>query len=373
MVSQLQSARGGIVSRGIDLFQEKPTDAAKTNKGDKPKVREVHISVIDARDNNSTNRSIDTQRTRNATCKTFSNTSDTINCKSILEQNYIGSRHMETGVKMYQDRRYNKALREFEMALSMQCAMVGEKYIGVALALGNIGAAYLQLGNLLLAHQCLEESLAMKEKLAPKLLIADTLSNLGNCANLRGDLTTSLKYYQLALQDLRMKNGSAKDMANALYNIGQVECQQNNLEEAKTVLSEAWTLTKQAYGQNNAFAVQTLDLIGYVQLNMGEYDAAMVSFTKSLGILRRMHGPIHFEVANSLFNVSMVREARGELQDAWESYATTRDVYDRLKTDTSNPRYVAVMTSIAKVECAIRKANNKAKTKCPTSVRLQTN
>ena len=370
MVVPSVSVRDGLVSRRIGLFEEKPAkldDKADDALADES-VRQVHISVIETRDGTNTIRSADTPRA--------SNKDSTIRSRNglsaVLGPDYVGSRHIAAGVEHFADGHYDKARREFEMALSMQCATVGEKYIGVALSMDNLGATYLQLGNYEQAEQCLIDSLAMKEKLAPKLMIADTLNNLGNCACLRGDFDGSLYYYRRALQELRAKDGSPADIANALFNVGRLEIQRDNMVEAKGVLDETWKFTKEAFGQNHLFAAQTLDLMGYVHLRISNFDAAMVSFTKSLGILRRLYGPIHLEVANSLFNVSMVREAKGaELQEAWESFNTTRDLYALLKMDVNHPRYVSVMTSIAKLEYAISRAKKIKKHGKPTRRRDQ--
>lgn len=116
-------------------------------------------------------------------------------------------------------------------------------------------------------------------------------------------------------------------------------------------------MTREIHGPNHVFVAQTLDLIGLVQLSTNDLDAAMISFTKALGVYRTLHGPLHLDVANSLFHVGMVREAKGELADAWESYSTTRDLFSRLGTSNDHPGFKTVRQSISKVEKAIMKVN----------------
>ena len=99
--------------------------------------------------------------------------------------------------------------------------------------------------------------------------------------------------------------------------------------------------------------------MGFVQLSTGKLDAAMVSFTGALAIYRRIHGPMHLEVANSLYNVGMVREAKGDLADAWEAYTTARDLYARLGTEHDHPGYKTVRKNIAQVEREVAKQNQK--------------
>lgn len=54
----------------------------------------------------------------------------------------------------------------------------------------------------------------------------------------------------------------------------------------------------------------------------------------------------------------MVREARGELADAWEAYTTARDLYTRLGTNSEHSGYKTVRQSISQVEKAIMKQNH---------------
>jgi hypothetical protein len=54
----------------------------------------------------------------------------------------------------------------------------------------------------------------------------------------------------------------------------------------------------------------------------------------------------------------MVREARGELADAWEAYTTARDLYSRLGTNSEHSGYKTVRQSISQVEKAIMKQNH---------------
>jgi Tfp pilus assembly protein PilF len=214
---------------------------------------------------------------------------------------------------------------------------------------------YLQLDNIDEAEKVLGESLEMKRRLAPEMLVADNLNNLGNCANLKGEYEKSMNYYKQALEEITSKEGGLGDEVNALFNIGRLEIQRRNWNEAMNSLNQACRLAREHFGTNHAFVAQTLDLMGFVQLSTKNMDSAMVSFTGALAIYRRIHGPMHLDVANSLFNVGMVREAKDDLADAWEAYTTSRDLFARLGTDPDHPGFLTVRRSIANVEKTIAK------------------
>jgi eukaryotic-like serine/threonine-protein kinase len=214
----------------------------------------------------------------------------------------------------------------------------------------------------------LAESLAMKKRLAEAVpvVLADTLNNLGNCANLRGDYDESLKYYHQALSELRdddnnnntssnthRGNGSgprAAQVANLLFNIGRLEIQRREWDNALDALSEAWRMTRDVWGNSHVYVAQTLDLLGFVQISTKQYDSAIISFTGALSIYRRINGPLHPDVASALFNVGMVREARGDLDDALEAYKTARDLHIRLGTLEEDPGFTTVRHSIASMQ-----------------------
>jgi len=329
--------RGGLVSMRVEMY-ERPLRDVNTKRGYRSRPQDSFDSPP-----------------RRAESRQNCGGSDTEDLPS--SPTYVGSTLIESGVTHYARGEYEKALKAFNTALKTQRVSIGDEDICIALTLSNLGSVYLRLGELEKAEQMLLDSLLMKRRVKPRMNVADSLNNLGNCSNLRGDREKSLEYYAAALEELRSKNGKPEDVADTLFNIGRLHIQLRDWEPARSTLTEAWRISRDIYGPNHAFVAQTLDLIGLVQLTTGDVDSSMISFTKALGIFRRLHGPLHLDVAGSLFNVGMVREARGELADAWESYTTTRDLYSRLGTDSDDPRFKILRQSISNVERKITQEN----------------
>ena len=170
-----------------------------------------------------------------------------------VPKNYAGSALIESGVTHYSKGEYEKALKAFLVALKTQRVSVGDDDICIALTLGNLGAVYLQQGNFVEAERVLQESLEIKKRLDPGMLLADTLNNLGNCANMRGDFVNSCLYYEEALDEIRSKKGSRVDEINALFNIGRLEIQREHWTKAMISLSDACRMAKEHYGSNSEF------------------------------------------------------------------------------------------------------------------------
>jgi tetratricopeptide (TPR) repeat protein len=267
----------------------------------------------------------------------------------------VGSHLIESGTQYFSQGEFEKALKAYNTALKTQRVSVGDDDISIALTLSNIGAVHLQQGNLDKAEEALEKSLEIKHRLAPDMIVADTLNNLGNCANLRGDYDTSMFYYKESWNDLRRKRGQRVDIANTLFNIGRLEIQQQRWEPALKILSQAYHLNREVYGVNHIYLAQTLELVGFVHVQTGNFETALVSVTKALEIYRSTLGRQNTDVANAFFNVGIVQELGGDLSDAWEAYTTSRDIYARLGTDQADREYKMVRRSISIVERVIAK------------------
>ena len=327
-------SRGGLVSRRVEMWEESKKQTAHRA----PNPNENRSEVFDARQDQSSGKS---------------------GLSAVETTSYVGSDQVKKGIDRYNEEDYEQAELEFMTALKMQRVSFGGDHLTVALTLGNLGSVYIKQGKLDEAEKSLEQSLEIKRRLAPSMVVADTLNNLGSCASLKGDYEKSEQYYQQALKDLKQKDGKLADVASALFNIGRAEIQQRNWDRALRDLETSCDLTRKAYGVDHPFVAQTLDLIGYVHICTYNFNSSLVSFTSALAIYRKLYGPINLSVANSLLNIGMVRESKRELTDALEAYSTANDLFIRLKADPDHPGFMATRKSIAKMESAIARRNQR--------------
>ena len=301
--------------------------------------------------------------------------------------NYVASTLIECGVEHHDCGEHEKALKAFRAALKAQKLSLGDEHLCIAHTLGNMGAVYLKQGRLFLASQALEEAIRMKLKFRiaeddpkhSKIYLGDILNNLGNVAYLRGDYTTSLKYYKTTLKDARRfdkqrekdcrddsneeeetrsddnKNQEQKyllhkEVANALHNIGRLHIHQNEWDAALSVLTECHRMEEALYGADNIRLASTLELIGFVHFSSSNLDAAMTYFSQALPMHRNAHGPLHEDVATCLLHIGMVQEATGDVKDAWEIFTKSRDIFVRVGVDFSHRGLKAARRSIASIE-----------------------
>jgi tetratricopeptide (TPR) repeat protein len=275
---------------------------------------------------------------------------------------YVASPLVDSGVEHHSRGEYKKALKDFAAALKAQRLSLGGEHICVAHTLGNMGSVYLNQGRLVLASKALEEALGMKLRLREKqnkeeqeqctILVADLLNNLGNVAYLRNDYLKSLKYYWATLKDLRTHNGPEEELAKTLHNIGRLYVHQQSWTAALSILKECHRMECVLHGSDNILICDTLNLIGFVhvQSSPSSADLALRSFLLALSISQAAYGTDHPSIAASLLKIGMALEAKGQLEDAWESYNGARDIYKRLGADHTDPGLKATRRSISCIE-----------------------
>lgn len=262
---------------------------------------------------------------------------------------YVASSIVESAIHCYDDGDYEKALKLLATALKTQRLTLGDTDICVAHTLGNIGAVYIKLGWYDDALQVLQECLNVKSRLRtdphcklPKgfdhIDIHDTLSNLGSASFLKGDYYGAMSYFQECLKEITMgaAPGDTSDIANALYNIGNVHCVLNEFEDALIAMNESLQLIQNSIGYEDIRAAETLEKIGAIQLHHNQVDDALISFVESLRITKMALGSDHVDCAPALFHVGLVYEKKGETRRAMESYRAALEIFRQNGMDDDN-------------------------------------
>lgn len=232
-----QPVRGGLVSQRVEMYENKPRQWSNQVKiqssPSKPESRDSSPPVEEREDSNT--RSVE---------------------KIEEIDNPIDVNLIHSGVKLYEKGDYIASCEAFESALERH--QTGKDSQSQATILSNIGPVYLKLGKLEEAERALVAAVDMKRRLQPDASVSDTLSNLGTCANMRGDYDASLNYYRDALQDLRLNSGSRRDMANVLFNLGRLLVQKAEWDTALGVLRESVRVQREVFGENHSYVAQTL-------------------------------------------------------------------------------------------------------------------
>lgn len=228
---------------------------------------------------------------------------------------------MQRGVQQHDRGEYNQALKNFRRALKAQTKCYGEKHVLVAHTLANIGSVFLRQGRLHEAGVALEKAWEIKEDLRgssktkeerAKIGVAEVLNNLGNVAYLRGNYAQSLEFYRQSVKELRTyPEGSHKELANALHNLGRLQVIRKDWRGALNSLSQCQEIEEEIYGIDSIELAATKELAGYAYLALEAYDESLILFSDALSILQVCFGNMHENVATSLVNVAMAMEGAG--------------------------------------------------------------
>lgn len=253
---------------------------------------------------------------------------------------YVANSIVEKAVHSYDLGDHEQSLKLFATALKTQRLTLGDNDLCVAHTLGNIGAVYITLGWYDDALQVLQECLKIKTRLRydttlklPKgyenIDLYDTLSNLGNASFLKGDYYSAMSHFQECLREITSGPipGNPSDIADVLYNVGNVHCVLNEFEDALLAMNESLQLIQSSVGDEDIRCAEILEKIGAIQLHHRNLDDALVSFVESLRITKITLGSQHVDCAVSLYHVGLVYEAKGETTRAMESFRAALEIF----------------------------------------------
>lgn len=257
---------------------------------------------------------------------------------------YVGSGLVVNALQSYGNGDYESALKTLVTALKTQRLTLGDTDICVAHTLGNIGSIYLKMGPEWSSYaiEVLEEALGIKLDLKsnphfqpPKgckdVILHDTLNNLGSAHAFAGDYIQAMAYYQDALKEITSdaSSTSAEDLANALYNIGNIHCLMEEYEDALLALGESLDIVQSTFGEDDIQAAEILEKIGAVHLATRDIDQAMTAFLESLRILKVTLGSDNIDCAPCLFNMARAYEMKGENVKAMDAMAIALEIFQR--------------------------------------------
>lgn len=151
-----------------------------------------------------------------------------------------------------------------------------------SIAAGNIGMAYVFLGDSDSAIQAFKESIALAQEAGNIMFAVASLSNLGGLYLLQGHLKLAEAVYRQALELSTTKYGQRLPVAcRALMGLGEIAREWNHLEPAQALLEEAVRLARR-YSETGEL-VMDLSLARVLQAQ-GDMERALDLVQKAQGI-----------------------------------------------------------------------------------------
>jgi tetratricopeptide (TPR) repeat protein/tRNA A-37 threonylcarbamoyl transferase component Bud32 len=185
----------------------------------------------------------------------------------------------------------------------------------LAATVSNIGNAYLQQGKLDEAIASYQQALAMKEKAVGKdhPAIAASFNNLANAYSDQRRYPEALDAYQHALAIwLRTFGPEHRDVGMAYMNIGAAYEEMGRYDEALKSDQRALEIYEKALGPTHPDVSATLGNIAKVQLDLGRPKEALALLDRARGQQEKALGPDHPDLASTFLILSEAHAARGE-------------------------------------------------------------
>jgi CHAT domain-containing protein/Flp pilus assembly protein TadD len=278
-----------------------------------------------------------------------------------------GDRLLLQGIQQFQTSQFTPALQSWQQALLLYRAIKYRE--GEGAALGNLGNAYVALGNYAKAIELQQQSLAIAREIKDRQGEGAALGDLGNAYQSLGNYTKAIELQEQRLaiaREIKDRQGESQSLGNlgvAYFSLGNyakaIEFQRQRLaiaSEIKDLSGEGNVLTNlgniyQALGnyskaiefQEKSLAISrkikdrqgegiSLGNLGFSFYLLGNYAQAIINSEQSLAITRKIGDKRGERIA--LTNLGAAYQSLGNYAKALEyheqSLALAREIRDRL-------------------------------------------
>jgi CHAT domain-containing protein/tetratricopeptide (TPR) repeat protein len=189
------------------------------------------------------------------------------------------------------------------------------------------------------AEKYSQESFAENQKLgAESLMVAETLTALGNVRMKRHDPVGAKEYFQRALAIQKKLAPGSLAIARTLHRLGVLEADR---EPDKSVRYHREELAiRERLEPDSLQVARSLNSLGVAEKNLGDLADAEDCYGKALAIQQRI-APGGLDVAALLDNLSVIELEQGELTQAAENNQRALEIYEQ-KAASSLDRAMAV-------------------------------
>jgi predicted ATPase len=194
-----------------------------------------------------------------------------------------------------------------------------------ALALQNLGYAYLRQGEFERAIERLEKGLRIWEKLGDEWGIGVCLGKLGNVHFRSGEPESALEYHDKSLK-IRKKIGDERGVAASLNATGNVYWARGEYDKALNYCHESLEIYEKIGDRWGVAAC--LNNIGMMHATRGKYDGAFEHFKKGLEIFESMGD--QDDIALSYHNIGDTHRLMGEHDKALEHLQKSLKITEKI-------------------------------------------
>src|SRR5215510_3803937 len=193
------------------------------------------------------------------------------------------------------------------------------------------------------------EAVAESKEIHYRPLEAEALGQLGELQKVRGEV----KGAESAFKEAALAaSASGHDLVFALVWIGQTATYVNRASypEAEEAAKSAFAAIERL-GGNDELLANLLNDVAVLREGEGNYADAVSNHERALEIRKRLFGPVHRDVAQSLNNIGIAYARLGDDERALESYRSALAVYEQ----TLGPRHPRLALNLNNIGNVLRR------------------
>ena len=210
-----------------------------------------------------------------------------------------------------------------DTSLAIRLKKLGPDHTDVATTYSSLGHVYLGLGDLEQAKEFQDRALAIRlKKLGPEHTdVATAYSHLSAIYLRLGEAERAKKYGDLAFDIRRKKLGpDHQEVATDCYNLGVIHLQLGDLKQAKEYNDRALAIRQKKLGPDHFGVGLIYSSLAIIYLLLGDLEHAKEYAELAFAITLKTQGPQHRKVVEDCCILASIHHGLGDLERAEEYY-----------------------------------------------------
>jgi len=214
---------------------------------------------------------------------------------------------------------YSDSIPLLEEALRSQIALHGPRHPEVAKALGELGAALCERGDLDACDERLAQALDMQQQLLGESAIdtAPLLAHRAQLAQLRGSLDEAERLYGDALEIYVQHNAQrTPPAASVISDLAGLRSYRGDHQQAAALYRTALDIDRQTLGADHPHVGMHLHNLAFALHAKGDLEAAEPLYAEGAQILEKVLGERHPQTLDAMSNYGRFLHRKGDLERA---------------------------------------------------------
>jgi serine/threonine-protein kinase len=183
------------------------------------------------------------------------------------------------------------------------------------------------------------EAMAVNDFLQEILAAADPIEGLGREVSVVESVEEAVPRIAVTFVDQPLLEAAVR------HTVGYTFARLGRFDEAEEQLRLALDLRRRTHGGEHAEIAETLNALGEVRYDRGDFGGAERLYDEALAMRTRVHGGDHPETAASLDNLGNVYQERGEIEAAEKAYRQALE----MRRATLRPDHTDIASSLNNV------------------------